>query len=202
MVSKVLRAVEYTTSKMLSLGGNGGGDRVDHRRFDQLAQVMGKSSSRRRAFGLMAGLLTGGRVASTAADDGIVIADASGGNENAASQTRRARAARPDPPPPPCQPRPVGSRCDGICNVSVGDGCRGSIPCTCPPGEGCGPDNTCCPLPRLCLPSNTCCAVGSVCATGDGVCCPPELVCTVGGVANACCTGDGFGCLAGVCTPL
>jgi hypothetical protein len=174
---------------------------VDDRRFDQLAQLMAAHGSRRRWLALLAGLIAGGRVANTAADDGIAIADASGGDENVGRQTTRVRVVRPDPsppPPPPCQPIPVGSRCDGICNVDVSDGCGGLIPCTCPPGEGCGPGNVCCPLPRLCELSNVCCAADLVCAPGDGVCCPPERVCTVDGVPNACCEGIAE-CIDGLC---
>jgi hypothetical protein len=55
-------------------------ERVDERRFDRLAQLMATSGSRRRWLALFAGLIAGGRVANTAADDGIAIADASGGD--------------------------------------------------------------------------------------------------------------------------
>lgn len=122
---------------------------------------MASTGSRRRWLGLLAGLLAGGRDASTAAGEGIAIADAGGGDENVGSQTTRVRVARPDAPPP-CQPIPVGTRCDGICNVSVSDGCGGRIPCTCPPGQGCGADDTCCPLPQLCEGASVYCAADLV----------------------------------------
>jgi hypothetical protein len=57
-----------------------GVERMVDRRFDQLAQLMAASGSRRRWLALFAGLIAGGRVANTAADDGIAIADASGGD--------------------------------------------------------------------------------------------------------------------------
>lgn len=76
---------------------------MDDRRFDRLAQLLALSGSRRRWFGLLAGVLTGGRVAIVAADDvdGIAVADASSGNENAGNHTTRVRVERPEPTPSP-----------------------------------------------------------------------------------------------------
>jgi hypothetical protein len=60
---------------------------MEGKRFDQLARALATSSSRRRVLaGLLAGALGSLRIQATSAqDDGVVIADASGGNDNLAT---------------------------------------------------------------------------------------------------------------------
>lgn len=195
---------------------------MDASDFDRLARAVATRGSRRRVLGgLLAGTLGGLWMRPTAADNsGTVIADASGGDDNAAGGNDH---DRDNPAREPCQPESERKLCERRCDQVVDDGCGGRIKCTCDGktvcaprdgvccrterlcagkkeccqgGDTCAPEDICCPPERLCLPSNRCCSGGEVCAPGGGVCCAPQQVCTVGGVANACCSGT---CIAGVC---
>lgn len=66
---------------------------MEGKRFDQLARALTTSSSRRRVLvGLLAGAVGGLSVHATAAQDGVVIADASGGDDNQATVVEPANA--------------------------------------------------------------------------------------------------------------
>ncbi len=200
---------------------------MDDGGFDRLVRAVAMRGSRRRVLGgLLAGALGSLRVRPTAADDsGTAIADASGGNHNATTVTDPATGGNDHDRDnrEQCQPKSQGKLCEGRCDLTVDDGCGGTLKCTCDgktecaPRDGvccrperlcagmkeccqgsdtCAPEDVCCPPERLCLPSNRCCPGGEVCAPGGGVCCAPQQVCTVGGVADACCAGV---CTGGVC---